>query len=174
MEAPAIPFVWQGDAMVPPPGFSRRCDEAFVIGQRYVLTEVLERSSASHRHFFALVREAWMNLPEADAQRFLNPDILRKHALIRAGYCDVTTTVCKFKTEAVRLAAAIQAAAEMMDDYVIVTVSGKVVTSYRAKSQDMRSMDKPTFQASKDAVLGILAEMIGVDPATLNRQSEAA
>lgn len=174
MEAPATPFVWTGEAMVPPPGFARRCDEAFVIGQRYTMVEVLERSGVSHRHFFVLVREAWMNLPEADAQRFLNADILRKHALIRAGYCDVTTTVCKFKTEAQRMAGALQAQAAHQDDYVIVTVSGKVVTSYRAKSMKMLSMDKATFQAAKDAVLSILSDMIGVDVGTLSRHSEAA
>lgn len=112
-----------------------------------------------------------MNLREEDAQRFLNPDILRKHALIKAGFCDVTATVCKFKTEAQRMAAALQAQAAMQDDYVIVTVHGKVVTSYRAKSQDMRSMDKPTFQAAKDAVLAILADMIGVEISDLARHA---
>lgn len=174
MEAPALPFVWDGSAMVPPPGFARRCDEVFVVGQRYVLTEVLERSSASHRHFFALVREAWMNLPEADAERFPSDRVLRKHCLIKAGYCDITEAVCQFKTEARRMAATIQATAAMLDDYVIVTVRGKVVTSYRAKSMKLPAMNKETFQAAKEAVLAILADMIGVDPATLNRQSEAA
>jgi hypothetical protein len=174
MEAPTTPFVWNGEAMVPPPGFARRCDEIFVIGQRYVLTEVQERSSASHRHFFACVRETWMNLPEEEAQRFRSPDMLRKHALIRAGFCDVQETVCKFKTEANRLAATIQATAAMMDDYVIVTVRGKVVTSYRAKSMDMRSMDKATFQEAKDRILAILGEMLGVDPTALASRAEAA
>lgn len=174
MEAPALPFVWTGEAFAPPPGFARRCDETFVIGQRYVLTEVQERSSASHRQLFAVVREAWMNLGEADAQRFPSDKVLRKHCLIKAGFCDVQETVCKFKTEANRLAATIQATAAMLDDYVIVTVRGKVVTSYRAKSMDMRSMDRATFQEAKEAILRVLAEMLGVDPMSLARQAEAA
>lgn len=172
MDAAALPFVWNGEAMVPPPGFARRCDEAYAIGQRYVLAEVQERSSQTHRHYFALVREAWMNLPEAEAARFPTADALRKYALIRAGYCDAQQTVCKFKTEARRLAETISA--QVRDDYVLVSVDEKVVTTYRAKSQDMRSMDRATFQAAKDAVLGVLADMIGVHPTELTRRAEAA
>lgn len=171
MDAAPFPFVWTGEAMVPPPGFAKRADQTFVIGERYVLAEVLERSAASHRHFFALVREAWMNLPEADALRFPNETALRKHCLIKAGFCDIQTTVCQFRTEARRLAAVL---ARSPDDYTIVTVNGKVVTEYRAKSQDSRSMDKATFQDSKDKVLAILADMIGVEVATLQRQERAA
>lgn len=174
MEALALPFVWTGEAFAPPPGFARRCDETFVIGQRYILTEVQERSPKSHNQFFAIVNEAFANLREEDAARFPSPTILRKHCLIRAGFCDVQETVCKFKTEANRLAATIQATAAMMDDYVIVTVRGKVVTSYRAKSMDMRSMDRATFQEAKDKCLAILADMLGTDPMSLSRQAEAA
>ena len=115
-----------------------------------------------------------MNLGEADAQRFPSDKILRKHCLIKAGFCDVQETVCKFKTEANRLAATIQATALMLDDYVIVTVRGKVVTSYRAKSMDMRSMDRATFQDAKDKLLAILGEMLGVDPMALASRAEAA
>lgn len=174
MENAPLPFVWTGEAFVPPPGFARRCDEAFVIGQRYTLAEVQERSSASHRQFFAIVREAWMNLGEADANRFPSDTILRKHCLIKAGFCDVQEAVCKFKTEANRLAATIQANAAMMEDYVIVTVRGKVVTSYRAKSMKLPAMDKATFQDAKDKVLAILGTMLGVDPMSLAARAEAA
>lgn len=174
MEATALPFVWTGEVMAPPPGFARRCDETYVIGQRYVLTEVQERSSKSHNQFFAIVNEAFANLGEADAARFPSAAILRKHCLIQAGFCDVQVTACKFKTEAVRLAAAIQATASLVDDYVIVTVREKVVTSYRAKSMKLPAMDKATFQDAKDKVLAILGEMLGVDPMSLARQAEAA
>lgn len=175
MDAAApLPFVWNGEAMVPPPGFSRRCDEAYVIGQRYVLAEVQERSAKSHAQFFAIVNEAFANLSEADAARFPSATILRKHCLIRAGFCDVQETACKFKTEAVRLAATIQATAAMLEDYVIVTVRGKVVTSYRAKSMKLPAMDKATFQDAKDKCLAILGEMLGVDPMALSRRAEAA
>ncbi len=174
MEAPALPFVWTGEAFAPQPGFARRCDETFVIGQRYILTEVQERSSKSHNQFFAIVNEAFANLSEEDVTRFPSATVLRKHCLIRAGFCDVQETACKFKTEANRLAATIQATAAMLDDYVIVTVRGKVVTSYRAKSMKLPAMDKATFQDAKDKVLAILADMLGVDPMALSSRAEAA
>lgn len=76
--------------MEPAPGFKKRCDATFTIGARYVLAPREERSSASHRHEFAWLREAWMNLPEHLAEQFPTETHLRKRALIEAGYYDET------------------------------------------------------------------------------------
>lgn len=170
MSTPPIPFMWDGEAMRPLPRFVQRADDAFGIGAVYVLSEVLERSSVSHRHFFAMVREAWRNLPEDRAAQFPNEEALRKHALISVGYCDVQTFVCKFKTEAQRLAATLAQAA---GEYAIIAVNDKVVTRYTAKSQDTRAMQGPEFQASKSAVLDYLADMIGVEPRALEHARAA-
>jgi DNA recombination-dependent growth factor C len=78
MEQAPFPFIWNGEAMVPPRAFARRADQIFVVGQSYTLVEVQDRSSASHRQYFALVREAFVNLPEAgygdaiDVEAFTN------------------------------------------------------------------------------------------------------
>ena len=121
------------------------------------------RSSPSHRHYFACVREAWVNLPEGLAERFATEEHLRKYALIKAGYRDERSIVCTSTAEVRRVAAFIRP----IDDYSIITVSDAVVTQFTAKSQSVEAMGRSQFQASKDAEMGLLAEMIGVEPATL-------
>lgn len=170
MTGQPIMFTWDGEAMAPASQFwSRRADKQFVIGERYELIEADKpRSSNSHRHYFAAVKEAWANLPELMAERFPTPDHLRKYALIKAGFHNSNSIVAASAAEALRLAAFIKP----MDDFALVTTAGAVVTVYTAKSQSYR-MGKEEFQRSKEAVLGILADMIGVTPKTLAK-AEAA
>lgn len=165
-----LAFIWDGQAMKVVSHQARLADQQFVIGQSYVLSEVEERSSASHRHFFSLVREAWMNLPEALAERFPSAEHLRKYALVKAGYRDERSIACASKAEAQRVGAFVKP----MDDYAVVVIFEATVMVYTAKSQSVRAMGKADFQASKEAVLGALADMIGVDVTTLQRQAEAA
>ena len=161
----AVPIAcrWEGDVFRVLPRSAAAADREFVIGEAYVLEVVEERSTASHKHYFATIREAWMNLPFEPALQFPTPETLRKYALIKAGYADVEHHVCEFKTEAQRLALALRP----HDDYAIVSVEGKVVTVYRAKSQSLKAMGKADFQASKDAVLAVISDMLGVTPAEL-------
>jgi hypothetical protein len=135
----------------------------FAVGQIVALEPAEPRSAPSHRHYFACVREAWVNLPEALAARFRTEEHLRKYALIKAGVRDERAIVCRSKAEARRIAAFI----EPMDDYAIVTVADRVVSVFTAKSQSAGAMGRARFQASKEAVLGLLAEMIGVEPERL-------
>jgi len=154
-----MPFQWTGEEMRPTRGFAALADKQFVIGEVYVLGEAdQERSGASHRHYFASVHEAWLNLPEREAERFPTSEHLRKYALIKAGYCDVRDMVCASKAEAVRVGAFVKP----MDPYALVVVSAAVVRVYTAKSQSHKAMTKRVFQESKDAVLGVLAGMIEV------------
>lgn len=164
-EAPPIPVRWTGDAFEPIGRGRRDADAHFVIGERYMLVEEKQRSGASHRHYFAAVSEAWANLPEERAKEYPSADHLRKFALIMTGYRDERTLVASSRAEAQRLAAFVKP----MDDYAVVTVEGALVRVFTAKTQNMRAMDKATFQASKDAVLDYLAEMVGVEPADLGR-----
>ena len=53
------------------------------------------------------------------------------------------------------------------DTYQIVEVTGSIVTVWHAMSQDHRSMDKAKFQASKEAVLRWVGDLIGADPTEL-------
>jgi len=163
MPGAAAPYVWDGVVMRPLPGFAALVAERFAIGEVVSLEPAEVRSSPSHRHFFACVREAWINLPEREAARFPTQEHLRKHALIKAGYCDERSIVCASSAQARRIAAFIRP----LDDYAIVTVEGRVIIQFTAKSQSAAAMSKAQFQASKEAVLAILAEMIGVDPVAL-------
>lgn len=157
MNQSPIMFEWDGEAMVPRPGFQKRCDERFVVGEHYRLEVIEERSAQSHNHYFAVVKEAWDNLPERQAERFPSPDHLRKYALIKAGYYDERSIVCASKAEATRVAAFIRP----MDDYAIVDAREAVVLVLTAKSQRQRAMGKEEFQKSKEAVIALLADLIG-------------
>jgi hypothetical protein len=165
MSGAPIPFAWDGEAMRPLAAFSAAAAERFVVGAVVVLTQAEPRSSPTHRHYFACVREAWANLPEGLAERFATEEHLRKYALIRAGYRNERSIVCSSPAEACRIAGFV----EPIDDYSIITVSDAVVTQFAAKSQSGPAMNKAEFQASKEAVLGILAEIIGVERAALVR-----
>lgn len=160
-----IPFRWNGDAMMPLPGFLWRCDAEFVCGEVYNLEAIEQRSAKSHAHFFASVNEAWQNLPENLLEQFPTSEHLRKWCLIRAGYAEHRNIVAASKAEAQRLAAFVKP----MDSYAVVTVRESVVTVYTAESQSMKAMGKQRFQESKDAVLSLLATMIGTDPVELGR-----
>lgn len=165
MNAAAIHFRWDGEAMVPLPRFARVADRQFVIGEEYELVEHHERSSASHRHLFALIKEAWINLPERDAERFPSAEHLRKYALIKAGHVDVQTIACSSQAEALRWAEVMR----RTDPYSLVVVSAGSVAIYTAKSISGRSLDKADFQKVKERALGVLAELIGADPAELGK-----
>ncbi len=85
MGAPIL-FQWTGEAMAPYGRFAREADAQFVIGERYRMTTVEERSAKSHAHYFACVTDAWANLPEEYEGRWPTADHLRKYALIKTGY----------------------------------------------------------------------------------------
>lgn len=170
MPGAPLTFTWDGEAMYPLPRLAKIADERFVIGERYTLDEVHERSSASHRQYFAAIRESWLNLPEHIADRFATPEHLRKWCLVKCGYHDERSIVCSSKAEAQRLAAFIRP----MDDFAVVAVSEAVVSAYTAKSQSYRAMGKKEFQASKQAVLDYLDSLLGVDPGETQRNAGQA
>lgn len=161
-------FRWDGEAMRPLN--PRAADRQYVVGEVYNLDVVEDRSAASHRHFFASVNECWQNLPHDIADRWPTPDHLRRYALIRTGYRDERTIVASSQAEARRVAAFIKP----MDEYAVVSVHGAAVIVWTAKSQAVRAMGKQVFEGSKDAVLGFLAEMIGVTPEQLTANTGRA
>ena len=159
---PPLAFRWDGEALLP--RYPKMADQHLVVGQTYVMVEYLARSKNSHDHYFAAVHEVFINLPDTIVTQFKTEDALRKHALIMTGFRDERSIVCSSKAEAQRLAAFI----EPHDDYAIISVSGSTVVELKAKSQSMRAMGREVFQASKQATLDYLAEMIGVGPDTLS------
>lgn len=161
----ALPFRWTGEAMMPLPSFAKRCDAEFVVGAIYNLEAIEGRSAKSHAHYFASINEAWQNLPEAMVEQFPTSEHLRKWCLIRAGYHQSRDIVVSSKAEAQRLAAFVKP----MDSYAVVVARAAVVTVYTAESQSQKAMGKQRFQESKDAVLSLLAAMIGTEPVEFGR-----
>ncbi len=161
---------WTGEAFRPIGFAIRECDKHFVVGQKYRIAEYQDRSTATHNHEFAWLKNAWQSLPETLAAEYPSPEHLRKRALIQAGYYDEQAVDAGSRAAALRVAAMVRSREEF--SYVI--VNGPIVLIRTAKSQSRRAMKAPEFQASKTAIMELIADMIGVNPDTLARSQEAA
>jgi hypothetical protein len=161
---PPLPFVWTGEGLKPLS--SRAADQHYVIGERYTVAPIEERSEVSHRHEFAWLREAHASLPDHLAAEYPTPDHLRKRALIATGFCTTADYVCGNRAEALRWAANMR---KEVDEYTLVIVSNTVVRVHKAKSQKRGAMDKAEFQASKTAIIEWVAGLLDVAPDTLAR-----
>lgn len=168
-ESTLIVYEWTGEEMRPMPRFRRLCDEEFVVGEKYRCEVQEDRSWVSHKHQFAWLHDAWISLPEHVAERFLNEEQLRKHALIAGGFCDSTTIVCATKAEAERWCEVLR----KKEPDTIIKINGNVLIQFTAHSQKRNAMDAKTFQRSKQAVLDYVDALLGVDPGSTAR-SEAA
>lgn len=161
---------WDGEVMRPAsPLWAKRADAQWVVGERYQVDIRQERSDASHRAYFAAINECWQNLPEDKQAQYPTSEHLRKWALVKAGYRDERSIVCVSPSEARRIAAFIMP----IDDYAVVLASDAVVKVYTAKSQSYRAMGKAEFQKSKDAVLDVLAKLLGVSVDDLKKADAA-
>lgn len=170
MNVPVL-MQWNGEAMVPATSYwAKQADEQYVVGMRYRMVQEAERSTVSHNHEFAWLQEAWNNLPDELYAQYPNSEVLRKHGLIAKGFCTMVQHVCPTKAEADRLAAILKP----YDQYAIVVARGNVVTVYTAVSQSRRAMGAKQFQQSKSALMEFVGDIIGVDPETIGKQSEAA
>ena len=172
---PAICMKWNDEAQVLMPindRWARAASRQLVHGDAYMIREHAERSGESHRHHFACIREAWLNLPEQHCglPYSYSPEHLRKYALIRTGYCDTQSFVCGSKAEAERWAANIRP----MDEFSLVTVQECLVVRQTAQSQSKKAMGSHVFQESKQAVLEFLAGMIGCSVDQLAANSKKA
>lgn len=132
-----------------------------------VVLDERQRSDPSHRHEFAAIAEAWKNLPERFHQEpwAQSPEHLRKYCLIRAGFCNTQTFACASNAEAQRWAANLRP----LDEYSIVVVQGATVLRFTAQSQSKRAMGAKRFQESKQAILDLLDDMIGVERGTVQQ-----
>lgn len=168
MKVPPVIFQWNGEAMVPQPRFHKVCNAHFVVGENYRLEAHEHTSDASRGHYFATIKEVWDSLPE-DEDRFPSPEHLRKWALVQAGFRDERTFACTSQAEARRLAAFMRP----MDEYAVITVREGVVRVWTAQSQRKSAMGAKEFQASKSAVLDLIADLVGTTPDQLPKESAA-
>lgn len=169
MSAP-IAYRWSGEGFEPLPGFAKLADKEFVVGEVYRLEIVQQRSAASHAHYFAALNEAWQNIPEAHAGRWPTVDHLRRWALVQAGYRNETTYIAHSKAEALRFSSFLHS----INEYAVIQVSDKLVTVWTAKSQSFKAMNKKEFGESKNAVLDVIAKLIGVSTDELSSNSGRA
>lgn len=151
--------------MQPLPRFVNLCNRQYVVGETYPLIPYEGRSQASHNHYFSCVTEGWRNLPEVLAERFPTVEHLRKYALIKTGYADERSFVCKSRAEAIRLAAFL----EPIDNYAIVDAREATVKIYTAQSQAKSAMGARVFGESKTAVLQYISQLIGTDVTSLSQ-----
>lgn len=129
------------------------------------------RSDASHKHQFAWIKDAWASLPESAAGQpwAETPETLRKHALIACGFHQIYTLDCGARATAHRVKAALVSAEAGKHGYAVGQVCGPVVTIWTPESQSMRAMGGKRFAESKAAILGWIADKIGVAPEELRR-----
>jgi len=139
-----------------------RADKELVIGEVLRWEVAAERSPESHRHLFAVIAEAWANLPERLAEEFPNPEALRKWALVEAGHCTVTALAFANNHEAMRAAMLMRE----LDGYAQIGVNDKAVVVRRAKSiAYMAVRRKDEFRVLKDKVFHALSVLVGTDVA---------
>lgn len=167
---PPMWFTWNGEAFVPLPHFRKMADRHYVVEENYPLVPHLQRSDISHRHEFAWLKTAWLNLPEGLAEQFPTPNHLRKRALIDSGWYNETVIDAGNNAAALRMASYVRS----KDEFAVVIVRGRAVVIREAKSQSYRAMGKEDFQRSKDDVMNTVADMVGVTPAELERETGKA
>lgn len=161
------PCRWDGEAFQPLQHVKQRCDKDLVVGEIYFLAPVEDRSMVSHRHQFAWLKHAWQMLPEEIAHLYPTPEHLRKRALIEAGYFTEEIIDAGNEAAALRVAAYVQS----KDIFTHVVVRKRFVLVRHAESQSMAVMKKRRFQESKDGIMVVIANMIGVPVDDLERMT---
>jgi len=129
------------------------------------------RSEASHRHQFAWVHDAWLNLPEGlrDMPWAETAETLRKQALIATGFHTVQVIDCGANATARRVRDALLPACIAAHGYAVAQVRGTVVTVWTPESQSYRAMGGERFKESKAAIMDWIAEKLGVTGDDLRR-----
>lgn len=130
------------------------------------------RSAASHKHQWAWIAEAWRHLPEsmADQSFARSSEALRKHALIETGYCNCEVLTFAGPSAAEQAAPFMLRLATQAHGYARAEIDGRMVRVWTPHSQSHQAMGGARFQASKTAVLGWIAGLIGVEPGQLLRE----
>lgn len=167
----AIECAWDGHAFKPTtPFWTKLAARNYAAGEVLRMVDDPAPSSNSRRHYFAALNQAWENMPERLLEQYPSVEVLRKHTLIREGYCDESRFVCNSHAEALRFSAFLAP----IDPYSIVVVKECVVVRRTAQSQNLRSMGQKAFQESKDKVLDHVAAIVGTTRYILAAQAKAA
>jgi hypothetical protein len=124
-----------------------------------IIADPAEHSDAARRRFFAIIRDAFDNMPEHWKALLPSSEHLRKFVLCRIGHCDVVTTDCSTKAAAERVALL----ARQLDSFAVVDVRGALVTTMVAKSLRKRVCPKAVFMPLTALAYDYLRKMTGYD-----------
>jgi hypothetical protein len=163
-------YKWDGAAFTPTPYFKAQAEKQLQFGRTYRLEAVEIRSSESHKHYFACINTAFDNLPEAHANRWQTPDQLRKWALCQTPFRDTQEFHAPSHAEAIRLATHFA----QLREFSVCEIRDNMVLRHTPHSQDYAQMADREFQASKSAVLDVLANILGVPAEDLAREGGKA
>lgn len=166
-----LQYEGEGEFKAAGPYWAKQADRHYVIGERYNIVQHHDRTTASHNHEFAWLKEAWQSLPEGIADSYPTPEHLRKRALIEAGYFDEQVIDAGTNAAALRVAAGVRSFPG--EEFSLIIVRGPAVVVRRARSQSRRAMNRMEFQDSKSKVMEVVAALIGVTPAELHKAQAA-
>jgi hypothetical protein len=166
-----ILWKWDGACMRPTAGHQSRASIKFVQGRTYRLEE-RDRSAESHDHYMACVQKVWENLPEGLPYKWANVTEMRRWALIQAGYFDEVKIPCEDLETAGSVSLKMKKMLRAIDKYSQIDVGEEGMEDFTliiwvARSQSYSAMTRKEFEASKEAVLRLLGEIIGTTPEQL-------
>jgi hypothetical protein len=157
-------------AMVPSPRYREIAKRQFAAGGEHVLEEVAERSMASHSHYFATLHDLFDNVPEKMAPRWPSCEHWRAWLLIETGFFEEK----EFDMNSEKHAKALATFVRINSPFARISIHGPKVIVRTAKSQSMKAMGKEDFQKSKDAVLDLASQLVGVSKAEAMKNSGRA
>jgi hypothetical protein len=167
-----VDYQWdeKAEVMRPLKRYLTQMHESCIHGAVYRL-EPSRRSQKQHNFQFREIDIAWHNLPEELQERFPSSEHLRKWALCKAGYCNRTESV--FESE--EKAREVERMILRFEQYAVVEVRGNVLIAMLAWSQNKKAMGGTLFAESLDAVLDVIANLLGTTAEALKRATlEAA
>ena len=133
------------------------------------------RSAPQHRRFFALVRAAFFNWPEAHEFRPHSEDHLRYWLECRAGHYTVTTTARIESADPDKVHALVRAfLRHSKDDKLFLELDGSLLIEKRTKSIDYASIAPAEFGRLVDAIAEIIEAEVGIAADKLLRGAERA
>jgi hypothetical protein len=151
-----LEYQWKAGAWHPMPYARKQAEHDFGEGEIARLERCEERSSPSHRQFFAYVNEVYENLPEAYEGRWPTADDMRRWLLTWSKFCTRQEFACASHAEAERWFR------NLAGKYHRIELEGNTVIGYTAHSQDYATMGRRTFQESRDAVEAACARILGI------------
>lgn len=143
-------------------------------GATYNVSLAKDRSPETHKHFFAVLADAYHQIPD-ERQHWRDPEHLRKVLLCQVGWCNQTDTVLSSEEDALKYAAVI----DQLDPYSVKQVEGNIVRHWIPKTMAVArgnngGMSAKDFQRVKQKIFDILDDYLGVPRGTLAKQGGKA